>query len=224
MHLVKPESDPYHRKRIIDRHELHYYALSHLWRITKETPYKWDDIGTYVDDEDGKPVAPVSMRPEKRGTLLELLRKHPDSYWWIDVLCARTDTPLDIMGDIYAYCTTCYTMIDCTSDIISKLQATISLLLPGHEKSDRWTPCEFWQAAGVFDKFTQCDWWRRVWTWQEMALPENVCFIIETAHNIYDSDLLAITDIIESFHLMNDTARELKVRNEWTINLWGKLV
>ncbi|CDH60925.1 predicted protein [Lichtheimia corymbifera JMRC:FSU:9682] len=102
MQVIKPVDDPYHRKRIIKRINeakgipSFYYVLSHLWGLKENNRYLWNEIGDYVDEENGKPAEPVSMRPEKRDALLVLLRGHRDSYWWIDVLCARTDTPLDI--------------------------------------------------------------------------------------------------------------------------------
>ncbi|CDS13145.1 hypothetical protein LRAMOSA05323 [Lichtheimia ramosa] len=124
MQVIRPASDTYHRKRIIKRINeakcipSFYYALSHLWGISKSNRHWWNEIGEYVDDEQGQPMEPVSMRPEKRDTLLSMLEDHPDSYWWIDVLCARTDTPLGIMGDIYACCLECVAMIDCDPSVI----------------------------------------------------------------------------------------------------------
>ncbi|CDS07081.1 hypothetical protein LRAMOSA09604 [Lichtheimia ramosa] len=196
MKLVKPANDSYHRERIMrrsrkevssDRLSLPHYALSHLWGISEEIPHLWHDIGDYVDDEKGQPAASVSMRSEKRETLLKLLEYHPDSYWWIDVLCARTDTPLDIMGDIYKYCRTCYAMIDCDSHTISEMQSLITC----EERAK--TGDEFWHAASVWDTFARCAWWKRVWTWQEMVLPNQVLLIAETEMevcNTVDMDLL----------------------------------
>ncbi|CDH56025.1 predicted protein [Lichtheimia corymbifera JMRC:FSU:9682] len=104
MKIIQPANNLYHRNQMIKRiNETKqdtpscYYALSHLWGLTENNRYLWHEIGDYVDDEEGNPVDPVSMRPEKRDALLKLLKEYPDSYWWVDVLCARTDTPLDIM-------------------------------------------------------------------------------------------------------------------------------
>ncbi|CDH58050.1 predicted protein [Lichtheimia corymbifera JMRC:FSU:9682] len=104
-----------------------YYALSHLWGLSENNRHYWNDISEHVDDENGQPVHPVSMRPEKRDALLTMLKDHPDSYWWIDVLCARTDTPLDIMGDIYACCLECIAVIDCEPRLIPELHATMDV-------------------------------------------------------------------------------------------------
>ncbi|KAJ8652906.1 hypothetical protein O0I10_011440 [Lichtheimia ornata] len=119
MQIVRPASNLFHRRRMIKRDNeakripSFYYALSHLWGLTENNRYHWNDINEYVNDENGQPVKPVSMRPEKRDALLTMLQDHPDSYWWIDVLCARTNTPLDIIGDIYSCCLECIAMIDC---------------------------------------------------------------------------------------------------------------
>ncbi|CDS10429.1 hypothetical protein LRAMOSA03105 [Lichtheimia ramosa] len=196
MRLVKPANDSYLRERIIessikdgsDELSLPHYALSHLWGISEENPHLWHDIGDYVDDEHGQPAAAISMRPEKRDTLFKLLEYHRGSYWWIDVLCARTDTPLEIMGDIYKYCRTCYAMLDCNSLIIS-LQ---SLNIRG-QFLITMTVNEFWRAVDILDTLARSAWWKRVWTWQEMILPRQVLLIAETEELIYntvDVDLL----------------------------------
>ena len=216
MKLVKPSSDRYHRERILERSsfirhhggpfnyhtDLPHYALSHLWGITKE-PHMWD-IGQYVDDEEGKPAAPISMRPEKRQTLLKLLEGHPDTYWWIDVLCARTDTPLDIMGDIYARCAECIAMVDCEPSTIPEIHSRMSQLQNIKETDDNGRST-FWQASDKLDTLAQCNWWKRVWTWQEMVLPEKVMLVSERAIELSDcnalniDDLTAFTDIVEKY-------------------------
>lgn len=79
----------YHRKRMIRRINeakripSFYYALSHLWGLSENNRHYWNDISEHVDDENGQPVHPVSMRPEKRDALLTMLKDHPDSYWWM---------------------------------------------------------------------------------------------------------------------------------------------
>ncbi|KAI7875787.1 hypothetical protein K492DRAFT_28057 [Lichtheimia hyalospora FSU 10163] len=90
MQLVRPSDNPAHHDAIIKNG---YHVLSHVW---------------------------VPMRPEKRNTLLALLKANP-GYWWIDVMCARVDTPLVIMGSIYRYCDTCHVMVDCSPDLIADL-------------------------------------------------------------------------------------------------------
>lgn len=214
MKLVKPSTDPIHRRRIMKRVitasgddnnqdvPLPHYALSHLWKTSKHG-HQWEDIGLYVDDEYGNPVEPVSMRPEKRDTILALLRDHPDSYWWIDVLCARTDTPLDIMGDIYAQCSTCYAMIDCDDKTIPKLRHYMDRIpdqesywkkrlkrLKMNDPQYEYTFKQYKQAVDVLDTFMERDWWKRVWTWQEMVLPREVVFLAETATEVSGTHML----------------------------------
>ncbi|KAI7875680.1 hypothetical protein K492DRAFT_28496 [Lichtheimia hyalospora FSU 10163] len=192
MKIVRPEKDPYHRRRMIKRINeakpipSFYYALSHLWGITEDNRHLWHEIGNYVDDENGKPVDPVSMREEKRDTLLRMLEDSPDSYWWIDVLCARSDTPLDIMGDIYACCLECIAMVDCKPSLIPLLHTMVPALEgspwdkrdhDGHADLDYYLPykqlydTEHPHLVERLFELMQSKWWQRVWTWQEMALP-----------------------------------------------------
>ncbi|KAI7881122.1 hypothetical protein K492DRAFT_207076 [Lichtheimia hyalospora FSU 10163] len=215
MRIVRPAKNPYHRRRMIKRINeakpipSSYYALSHLWGITENNRHLWHEIGDYMDDENGKPVDPVSMREEKRDTLLRMLEDSPDSYWWIDVLCARSDTPLDIMGDIYACCLECIAMVDCEpslipllhtmapaeedfteSSIMNMTSARPDYFLPYKQLYDKKHPHV---VERLFD-FMQCEWWQRVWTWQEMALPfGNVHLMAESGthrHTIALNDLL----------------------------------
>ncbi|KAJ8652908.1 hypothetical protein O0I10_011442 [Lichtheimia ornata] len=188
MQVIRPASDLYHRRRMIKKINegkwvpSFYYALSHLWGLTKDNQHHWNEIGDYVDDENGKPMDPISMRPEKRDALLALLKDHADSYWWIDVLCARTDTPLDIMGDIYACCLECIAMIDCEPSLISRIYTISPLARKEAEKLKRrgggslTYQEQLHQTKGslfihLLYTFFQSQWWQRVWTWQEMALP-----------------------------------------------------
>ncbi|KAJ8654552.1 hypothetical protein O0I10_009734 [Lichtheimia ornata] len=223
MRVVRPTSDLYHRKRMAKRMEeargipSFYYALSHLWGLSENNVHLWHDIGNYVDDENGQPAAPVSMRPEKRDTLLALLRDHPDSYWWIDVLCARTDTPLDIMGDIYACCVECIAMIDCAPDLIPQLHT-----MPCVTKGDSNTagkPCsqnnmhhyddKYSQLIELLSTLMQSQWWKRVWTWQEMALPfGDVRLVAETdTTKQFATNTITVDDLVSrfqaaAFHIM----------------------
>lgn len=193
MQIIRPVNDSYHRKRMIKRINeakripSFYYALSHVWGLTEDNRYYWNDISDYVDDENGQPVEPVSMRDEKRDTLLTMLRDHPGSYWWIDVLCARTDTPLDIMGDIYACCLACYAMIDCHAKVISQLcierddepknlddaawkfanTGDVDFVIPYKQYYEQDAP----RIIDLLRILMESKWWQRVWTWQEMALP-----------------------------------------------------
>lgn len=116
MTIIRPAEAPEHRKNMEEQHG--HYALSHLWGNAKDYPY-WD-VGDFIKDTMGEPVEPIPMRPEKRDALLALLKAYP-GYWWIDVLCARVDTPLVIMGSIYRSCKTCFAMIDCSIETIRKI-------------------------------------------------------------------------------------------------------
>ncbi|KAI7887300.1 hypothetical protein K492DRAFT_189235 [Lichtheimia hyalospora FSU 10163] len=221
MHIVQPAEDPYHRERMVKRINeakgipSFYYALSHLWKISKDDPQLWEDIGEYVNDLDEQPAKPVSIRPEKRDTLLGLLKDHPDSYWWIDVLCARTDTPLDIMGDIYRCCLECIAMIDCEPSVLSGLHTE-----PNKRKEYidfDWTDAmvepsseDLLYCKQIYEKYPellyrlaklqQSEWWNRVWTWQEMALPfGNVRLTAETGTQGLQSDTITVDDLINNF-------------------------
>ncbi|CDH58126.1 predicted protein [Lichtheimia corymbifera JMRC:FSU:9682] len=221
MRLVRPSSDLYHRKRMVKRMEeargipSFYYALSHLWGLANDNQQLWHDIGNYVEDEEGKPAAPVSMRPEKRDTLLALLRDRPDTYWWIDVLCARTDTPLVIMGDIYACCLECIAMIDCDPGLIPQLRAmpcmTKGLSSTAGKPSNENNLLAYMQLYD--DKYTQLiellsilmqsQWWKRVWTWQEMVLPfGDVRLVAETdTTNRFATNTITVDDLVDRFQV-----------------------
>ncbi|CDH59390.1 predicted protein [Lichtheimia corymbifera JMRC:FSU:9682] len=206
MRLVKPATDSYHRERIIQMLDedklclLPHYALSHLWGTSKANQHLWEEIGDSVDDENGDPAEPVSMRPEKRNTMLTLLNDHPNSYWWIDVLCARSDTPLGIMGDIYACCYLCYAMVDCEPELLSRIKSMGRRMRSGSidARLSIWTK-DFHKEARrlVIDTFCQCRWWKRVWTWQETVLPVEVLFIPEALTELSDSDMLSVNDITD---------------------------
>ncbi|KAJ8652902.1 hypothetical protein O0I10_011436 [Lichtheimia ornata] len=205
MKVIRPANDAYHRKRIIKRINEErripsfYYALSHLWGLTENNRYHWNDISEYVDDEQGQSMQPVSMRDEKRDALLTMLKDHPDSYWWIDVLCARTDTPLDIMGDIYACCLECIIMIDCQPSLIPKIHTLYQQLhqTPGYERIE---------VLDTLATFLQSQWWQRVWTWQEMALPVgDVRFTAETDIHGLQSNTITLEKLLEFNTLMGDT-------------------
>ncbi|CDH58175.1 predicted protein [Lichtheimia corymbifera JMRC:FSU:9682] len=218
MRIIQPASDPYHRQQMIKRvnEASHipsfYYALSHLWGITKDNPQLWEEIGDYVDDMDGQPASPVPMRPDKRATLLALLRAHPDSYWWIDVLCARTDTPLDIMGDIYSCCLECIAMIDCEPILLSKFDTDRNMREeivdyymirnPSTEDVMRYKRlhAKYPQLKDQVCQLRQSEWWKRVWTWQEMALPYgDVRLIAETDDGHFQTNTTTMDELINSF-------------------------
>ncbi|KAI7875157.1 hypothetical protein K492DRAFT_211108 [Lichtheimia hyalospora FSU 10163] len=221
MQIVQPAKNSYHRERMVKRINeakgipSFYYTLSHLWGISKEDPQLWEEIGEYVNDLDEQPAEPVSMRPEKRDTLLGLLKDHPDSYWWIDVLCARTDTPLDIMGDIYRCCLECIAMIDCEHGLLSKLHTEpnkrkelrdldwlYALMKPSPEDRLYWTQIYEKSPQLLYHlvKLQQSEWWNRVWTWQEMALPfGDVRLMAETGTQGLQSNTITVDDLVNSF-------------------------
>ncbi|KAJ8652905.1 hypothetical protein O0I10_011439 [Lichtheimia ornata] len=204
MKVIRPANDAYHRKRIIKRINeaksipSFYYALSHLWGLSENNRYEWNDISEYVDDEQGQPMKPVSMRPEKRDALLTMLQDHPDSYWWIDVLCARTDTPLDIMGDIYACCLECIAMIDCQPSLIPKIYTHYQQLHP---------PSSY-ELIELLSTFFQSQWWQRVWTWQEMALPVgDVRLMAETDIHRLQTNTITLKELLEIYRLLCEHRR-----------------
>ncbi|KAI7878267.1 hypothetical protein K492DRAFT_197001 [Lichtheimia hyalospora FSU 10163] len=191
MTIVRPYNSSHHRRKIMNEG---YYALSHLWRNAKDFP-SWQ-VGTFIT-ENGDPVDDIPMRPEKRHTLLALLKDHPGSYWWIDVLCARTDTPLVIMGDIYKHCKLCYAMLDCEPEFVRRIwenknpmkhlgrvhsslgegffkkfgilpSSSVPLMAPLIKVALKRYP---WMLDALCSIFA-CNWFDRVWTLQEIALPK----------------------------------------------------
>lgn len=210
MQIIRPSDDVRHRQRMIRRvNEAEtipsfYYALSHLWGISKRSrQHLWNDIGEYVNDENGQPVEPVFMRPEKRSTLLGLLKDRPDSYWWIDILCARTDTPLGIMGNIYACCLECIAMIDCEPGLISYIHAVWRRMHTTFQTENEpldityYTLHEYSEFYDLLIQLFQSKWWERVWTWQEMALPFGDVRLIAEAGMCRDKE----NDTMTIYHL-----------------------
>ncbi|CDS10626.1 hypothetical protein LRAMOSA11112 [Lichtheimia ramosa] len=201
MSIIRPCHSSYHRWKVKSKG---YYALSHLWGNAKDFPY-WD-VGTFIT-QDKHPVDPIPMRPEKRETLLALLKQHPDTYWWIDVLCARTDTPLVIMGDIYKHAKACYAMLDCAPELITRiwknanyfnaLRETYERFISGmcdesknvHVMFDESQTFKMTAIRSIAEKHSwvldtlcslfQSSWFDRVWTLQEIALPAKTIMISE---------------------------------------------
>lgn len=161
----------------------------------------WDDISNYVDDENGQPMEPVPMRVEKRSTLLRLLEDHPDSYWWIDVLCARSnDFPFDILGNVYACCTQCIAMIDCDPGVIPQMNSMWDMDPDFSSGSCSDRPLgdfldQYEQLNHLILLLTQCIWWTRVWMWQETVLPQDVLLIAETANQVSSGHMLHVDDL-----------------------------
>ena len=221
MQIIQPAEDSYPRERMVKRINeakgipSFYHALSHLWKISKDDPHTWEEIGEFVNDLDEQPAKAVSMRPEKRDTLLGLLKDHPDSYWWIDVLCARTDTPLDIMGDIYRCCLECIAMIDCEPSLLSNLHTEPSkrkefIDYGWMQAMEEPSTEDLLDCKQIYEKYPelpyhliklqQSEWWSRVWTWQEMALPfGDVRLMAETDSQGLQSSTITVDDLVNSF-------------------------
>ncbi|KAI7887136.1 hypothetical protein K492DRAFT_221178 [Lichtheimia hyalospora FSU 10163] len=236
MHIVQPAKDSYHRERMVKRINeakdvpSFYYALSHLWGISRNHPHVWEEVGEYVNNIDGEPAAAVSMRPEKRDALLGLLKDHPDSYWWIDVLCAHTDTPLDIMGDIYSCCLECIAMIDCEPSLLSKLHTDTNMRkevvdFDWFHAMEEPSPEDLLYLKQQYDKhpellyhlavLKQSAWWNRVWTWQEMTLPFGVVRLMaETDTRRLQSNTITIDDLMNTFTNAMDAIAYVKSHDD----------
>ncbi|KAJ8656442.1 hypothetical protein O0I10_007765 [Lichtheimia ornata] len=199
--LYVPPKDEDDKMTIItpSKHEASYvpdrkfYALSHLWG-TDPKDNLWD-VSDFISDEDGTTVEPIPMRKEKRQTFLKLLQDNP-GYWWIDVLCCRTDTPPVIMRGVYGCCEKCFAMIDCPSKAIEYF----AVVLPHVEIPDQseefddldieYMECEPSPSSDTVSflmegckhamDIWECRWFSRVWTMQELALPHSVSLLSET--------------------------------------------
>ncbi|KFH61782.1 hypothetical protein MVEG_12365 [Podila verticillata NRRL 6337] len=121
----------------------------------------------------------------------------------IDQEAKAEDKPLEIMGDIYRKCTECVCMLD-TSCNVSEFTSERDLMvdvakdvkesLENKEHiSERYRdkyPHDNYVGKGHMGYISSilcADWFRRVWTWQEAALPPRVLFCSEYAGKyIYD--------------------------------------
>ncbi|KAI9311610.1 hypothetical protein BX666DRAFT_2031765 [Dichotomocladium elegans] len=89
-----------------------WHVISHLWGDPL-TWIEWEDANV-VDVVTGELIKP-KVHESKREEFTALLRGSGDiTFWWIDVFCARCDTPLVIMGDIYKLSNWCYAFVDST--------------------------------------------------------------------------------------------------------------
>lgn len=204
MQLVRPCIHTGHQQRVLQEG---YYVLSHLWGNAKDYPY-WQ-VHDFISDKEQYKVDPIPMRPEKRDTLLALLKKYANSYWWIDVLCARVDTPLMIMGSIYRYCKACVALIDISESFsvhrLEALSGALSKATGGYYYANRLLhrrpnmtsqqvehvvfkdilslhgiEATFGKELNVVIQVIQSQWFTRVWTAQEFLLPSQ--FIIMPEH------------------------------------------
>ncbi|CDH48322.1 predicted protein [Lichtheimia corymbifera JMRC:FSU:9682] len=160
---------------------------------------KVDEIKDYVDDEEGYPMEPVSMRPAKRAPLLALLKDHPGSYWWINVLCAGTDTPPTILKEIYSCCLECIAMIDCEPTLIPQL---LPLVEEGEfsDENDQHRYQKLFELVHLLFELRQSRWWSQVWTWQDMALPfGEVRLMAETGTIRPQSNTITVDDLLDKF-------------------------
>ncbi|KAJ8652743.1 hypothetical protein O0I10_011625 [Lichtheimia ornata] len=181
--------------------EQNFYTLSHLWD-TKPGENLWD-VSDFIIDEEGITVEPIPMRPEKRETLLSLLKANP-GYWWIDVLCSRSDTPPVIMSGVYRRCKKCFAMIDCPAEDIEyftpdrKNQLDHALHGEQVEKEPAVTTSqhlikEAWQHGRNIDASR---WFKRVWTLQEALLPSCVVLLSEISDTYDDTSTVLLESLI----------------------------
>lgn len=172
-----------------------YYCLSHLWGRDARN-YMWDDSGVLTKkgntgdgDGGGAVLAPaVPMRIEKRATLLALLEQNP-GFWWIDVFCARVDTPLRIMGSIYKYCTACFAMMDCSFQTLKQLDQglpsllqEVSLHFPEKKRPSRRLP--------IFIGYVDED--------EEEEMDEDKALLFKTTLDKYPTEVQALLDLTQS--------------------------
>ncbi|KAI9314619.1 hypothetical protein BX666DRAFT_478726 [Dichotomocladium elegans] len=179
-----------------------YYTISHMWGEPK-TWVPWTSHG--MVGADGKQLS-VQMRLEKQQTFMRLFREYP-GYWWIDVFCARNDTQLYMMGDVYRFCKKCFALLDFPESGFQKVQ-TVSKHLQSLESftgvidsykqridgksgsadqswSDTLTDLMGGWYEGSQDDiaalatFFDCKWFTRVWTLQEYLLPQTLFFMSE---------------------------------------------
>ena len=161
----------------------------------------WSDISAYVDDENGDPMEPIAMRLKKRAPLLTLLKDQRDSYWWIDVMCARSnDFPFELLGNIYACCTRCIAMIDCDDNVIPEMNAMWDADSDFQKESHVDKPLaeylkQYEKLNHLIVSLTRCMWWTRVWMWQETVLPQDVRLISETTTNVSSDNMLHVDEL-----------------------------
>ncbi|KAJ8660054.1 hypothetical protein O0I10_004282 [Lichtheimia ornata] len=184
-------------------HGREFYALSHLWG-TEPNKHMWD-VSDLISDEEGTLVEPIPMRPEKRKTLLSLLQSNP-GYWWIDVLCCRSDTPPVIMSGVYGCCKRCYAMIDCSTSAIWYLSVKwdpnylVQLFHPtgnyvGPMEKKEYLKKLFQYVYDVYDS----RWFTRVWTLQEATLPSCVILLSETCDAYTERKTIKLRSLLNRY-------------------------
>lgn len=209
MQLVKPADNAYHRDRIIQRINeskadaipTTWYTLSHIWGKVQYDEHCWHDLGDHMNDEHGKPLnlwdRPYQhMRLEKRQPLITLFKNHPDSYWWIDNLCVRNVEASTLMGSIFTCCSQCVAMVDCKPAVISQIHAMKDVDMDTYENMPFMAFLDQYEKLNnLLITLTQCDWWKRVWTWQEMVLPQEIKFMAETTTQVSEDSMLHVDDL-----------------------------
>ncbi|KAI7873782.1 hypothetical protein K492DRAFT_184893 [Lichtheimia hyalospora FSU 10163] len=215
MTIISPHANLYHRRRLMQRStgELGFYAVSHVWGNVGDM---WD-VGNFIHEND-RPVNPIPMRPEKRNTLLALLRSHPDSYWWIDVLCVDKNTPLGMMRDIYSHCNSCIILLDChpmtierlSDPCIEKMWDTLNSIRDAYAFGHPNAKTQATDFARIYETelaalsaLVNCQWWNRVWTWQEVVLPGWGFMLAEQSGTHHSVDLFALKEIARMINEMS---------------------
>ncbi|CDS06502.1 hypothetical protein LRAMOSA09030 [Lichtheimia ramosa] len=209
LQLVKPVDDSYHRNRIIhrineskgDQLPTTWYAISHLWGSVPPDSHLWRDIGHYLNDEYGKPVElkdyPYSLRlqNEKRQPLFKLFRHYPDDYWWIDNLCVRNSSFSDHMSSIFTCCTQCIALVDCDPTVISQIHSMKSISISDNMPFSATFLDQYEKLNNLLVTLTGCRWWKRVWSWQEMVLPQEILFMAETTTQVSSDTMIHVDDL-----------------------------
>ncbi|KAI9316521.1 hypothetical protein BX666DRAFT_1951516 [Dichotomocladium elegans] len=106
---VTPALDP---EIAADVRSMGWRCLSHVWG-SPEDWVEWEDSNV-IDKESGDVIS-VRVLPSKPLFIQIALQEH-GGYWWIDVFCAQSSTPLVIMGSIYRFCINCIALLDCPYD------------------------------------------------------------------------------------------------------------
>lgn len=227
--IVRPAIDKEHLDNV--KRMGGFFALSHLWGNTADYPC-WDIGDTVI--EDNEPIDPIPMRPEKRSVLLALLKAYP-GYWWVDVLCARVTTPLVIMRFIYAYCTTCFAMIDCSPIIIEslcdqhlmpiskqlyRLTQHKTRLIHDDDDDPATIAIDYATCRKRMKKmlaFLGCRWFDRVWTMQEMTLPCRLVILSETCspHKVaLSTSHVNLNSVVQFGHLLKSSKSFIPASSE----------
>ncbi|KAI7874853.1 hypothetical protein K492DRAFT_199652 [Lichtheimia hyalospora FSU 10163] len=165
--------------------EQDFYALSHVYGIPPNE-HMWE-VSDFIIDEQGTPVGPIPMRPEKRDTLLSLLKANPGR------------------------CKKCFAMIDCPPEDIEyftlvkdQLDHALNNDSLSHETATQYLLMEALQHGRRIDVSR---WFKRVWTLQEAILPTCVILLSETSGTYTHERTMLLASLIH----YDDRMRELQV-------------